>query len=293
MDDSKTEVQFIAMQSPIARLINAVMGYVATFLGIFLLMAFSIKSYPDPSSVEAQIIIFSLILLPLGTSFLALRRNKIICFIFKKLSGSMSISLIDIGKKFRWSIIIIAFTSLAVGIVTAVILNTNANLMASGFILVFLFMPIFAIFSDPITTEGEIRIVFEQLFSSLDDFVVRQRWLRLVSKSIEENLKIANIKIGKGKLVFYFNMELLRGRNIYGNLKDIEACILGEKRHFFETLNEIVPEKEFEVYERNLILKQTLKNPIALNWIIILALVGILWIINPTSVMEFLSRYIP
>lgn len=286
-------VQFIYMQSMKFRFINAVFGYISTFLGLLLLLAFSIGTYPDPSSIEALIIALLAFTVPAVVSFLALTRNEIVCYIFKKLSQPKFMSLINIGRILRLIIVIISFTFLIVGIATFVIFNVGLNLMISGFILIFLSFPLIGAFSDLLTPTGLIKIIFGQLFLSLDNFVARQRWLRLVSELIEKALRIANIKVHKSKLVFYFNMEILKGRNIYGNLKEIEAWFLDEKNFSFDTINEIVPEKEFEVYERNLVLRQTIKNPIVLNWIIILILVAVLWIFNPTSVMEFLSRYIP
>jgi hypothetical protein len=271
--EGKTDAKFISERRALYRLLNAIIGFFSALLGIASFLTATIGP-PPPTGGEA----FYLLMWLFAISFLmlGLLRNIVVRLIFKKTSHPKFLSLVFFGRKLNLLMGVVMLVLFSAGL-----LSTNVTLTAISFGLFFLYSPIYLMFDGVLLYKGEITILFELLFSSLDDFVERQRWLEIISKKLGDALKLGSIKVSSDNLVFYFNMKLLEETDIRDNLRNIEAWLLGKQKLCFNAIKEIIPENEFKPYTKNLLLKQTLKNPAIIKYVFASVLLAIVIITRP------------
>jgi len=269
---AETVLQMIAPQKAWLRLLNAVFGFFCTLMGT---SAFMVAIFITPPPVGN--IVYAIMWIPIiVTIFLALLRNIILQFIFRKIPHSSFLSLVDFGKIVNY--IIIASASLFFLIGAGI---PSVALIGVAFGLVFYWVPMFLIFSDPLTHAAETRLLFELLVTNLDNFEKRQLYLRTISKKVENQLKIGNIKVPNNEFVYYFNMKLLQGTDIKNDLTNIESWIVDKKTPCFDSLKNIYPESKLEPWKRISLSRQLMENP-ALVKIILYLIALILIALSPT-----------
>jgi len=276
----KTDLEIIATQRLQFRLLNATFGVISFLLGTSSFMG---AIFVTPLSAGNNLYAIPWILMGI-IAILALSRNIIIESIFRKISHSSFLSLIYSGKIATYIVLISGLSFFILGL-----LIINARLILVSFGLFFIYVPIFLTFSEPLTYVGEIRLLFELLTTNLDDFENRQPYLRTISKKVENQLKIGNIKVPHNEFIYYFNKELLKGKDIQNDLKNIEAWIVDKKTSCFESLSKIYPEDKLEPCKRYSLSGQLVKNPTIIKYILYLAITLILVATNPELQTEILK----
>jgi hypothetical protein len=278
--EDETGLQVIAIQRTWRRLVNAAFGFFSFLIGTISFMA-AIFVTPLPVGNNLYAIPWILMLLVV---VLALLRNKILHFIFGKISHSSFLSLVYFGQIVTYIVAISGFSFFIIGL-----LSINAKLTLVSFGLFFTYAPIFLIFSEPLTYTGEIRLLFGLLLANLDNFENSQPYLRTISKKLENQLKIGNIKVPHNEFVYYFNMELLKGTNIQDDLRNIESWIVDKKTSCFESLKKIYPENKLEPCKRYSLSGQLVKNPTIIKYILYVIVALILIATNPELQIEILK----
>jgi len=114
-------------------------------------------------------------------------------------------------------------------------------------------------------------------------------YLITISKKVENQLKIGNIKVPHNEFVYYFNMELLKGTNIQNDLKCIEAWMSDKKTLCFESLKKIYPENKFEPWKRIPMSRQFVENPTILKYTLYVVVALILIAASPELQSEILK----
>lgn len=128
----------------------------------------------------------------------------------------------------------------------------NAPLADFGLGIIFFYLSLFLIFSHPLTYEGEMKILFGLLEANLNDFENRQSFLKIVSRKVENQLKLGNIRVPHNDLIYYFNMSLMRGLNVTDDLKNIESWITDKKTSCFESLKKTIQRRNLNHVLREL-----------------------------------------
>jgi len=275
----ETSIQIIATQRTWYRLLNAVFGFFSFFMGtVCFLAAIFVDSLPSESiALVPWIFMLSIVLL-------ALSRNRILQVIFGRIPHSSFLSLVCFGRIVIYIITISGFSFFAMGLL---IINIRLLLVSFGFF--FIFFPIFLIFSEPMTYAGEIKLLFELLLANLDNFENRQPYLRAISKKVENQLKMGNIKVPHNEFVYYSNMELLKGTDVKDDLKNIEAWIVDKKTLCFESLKKIYPENKLEPCKRYSLSRQLVENQAATKYILYVVVALILVTASPELQAEILK----
>jgi hypothetical protein len=276
----ETGLQIIAIQGAWYRLLNAAFG---SFLSLFGTIAFMAAIFITPLPVGSNLYAIPWILMLL-VALLALLRNKIIYFIFGKISHSSFLSLVYSGRIVTYILVISACSFFIIGLLGN---NVPSGLVSIG--LFFTWLTMFLIFSEPLTYAGEIRLLFELLLANLDNFENRQPYLRTISKIVENQLKIGNIKVPHNEFVYYFNIELLKGTDIQNDLRNIESWIVDKKTLCFESLKKIYPENKLEPCKRYSLSGQLVKNPTFIKYILYVIIALILIATNPELQTEILK----
>lgn len=281
----KISEKIIATQRTLYILLNAAYG---SFCSLFVAIFFMIAVFVTPPSVGDNLYSIPWILMMVVIPFILLR-NRILYFIFGKISHSKFLKLVHFGRIVHYILIIFGFSFFIVGL-----LITNFRLLSFSFGLFFTWSIIFLTFSDPLTHTGEIRLLFELLFANLDDFENRQQYLRTISKKVENQLKIGNIKVPHNELVYYFNMKLLKGTNIQNDLRNIEAWMINTRTSCFKSLKKIYPETKFEPWRRISLSRQFIENPpVIMKYILFVVIAIILIAISPdlrSEIFKLLSK---
>ena len=169
------------------------------------------------------------------------------------------------------------------------ILTNYSVLLLSSLFLVCLFYPIMFIFTDIITYEGKIKIIFEQFYGNIESYSARQKWLRKISSELGESLRAGSIKIDCDYFVYSVNMELLKNRDVKGIFEQIKECLIDDKKMCYTTLHAIIPDRGFETYKHNSVLIQTAKNPAILKYVLAFLIFGILFIARPEQMNDLIS----
>ncbi len=91
------------------------------------------------------------------------------------------------------------------------------------------------------------------MFSNIDDFSERQRWLDKISKKLEEKLREGKIFLSRDKFVYSCNRILSKAATdsfyepiFWTSLHNIEQWLRDEKQDIFGTLTNIVDENEIK-----------------------------------------------
>ncbi|UCE15291.1 MAG: hypothetical protein JSV12_05250 [Candidatus Bathyarchaeota archaeon] len=116
----------------------------------------------------------------------------------------------------------------------------------------------FFIFANALTDLGEFRIVFKELILQISDtqkraqhFNQRQKWMKKFFERLEEQLRIARIKVKSDKLVYICNLKLMNSEEITENLKNLGNWILGEKtENVLSSFKKIFPDEEIKPIEK-------------------------------------------
>jgi len=278
----ETDLQIIATQNVWYRLVNAALeSFNSLFVSVFFMIAIFLTPPPVGDNVYYIPWVFMIV-----TVVLVLSRNKILHFIFRKISHSKFLKLVHFGRIVHYILIIFGFSFLIIGL-----LITNVRLFSFSFGLLFTWIMMFSTFSEPLTYIGEIRLLFELLLTNIDNFEKRQPYLRLISKEVENQLKIGNIKVPHNEFVYHFNMELFKGTDIKNDLRNIEAWLVDKETPCFESLKNIYPENKFEPFRRYSLFIQLIQSP-TMKWILyVIAL--ILLAISPilqNEILKLLSK---
>ena len=202
------------------------------FFGILVLLSFPKMDF---FSFLALWLVFPILL-----TIVAVRRNHILEWIFKRISHEGYLQFAFVWKTFPLFIFVISFY---------LWLNSlrYPTYLLFSLTFLFLFMPLYFIFEHPLSYEGEVQILFEGLFSSLDNFHKRQYYMREISKIIENLLKIGNIQVSSSDLIYHLNKKLLEtNEDISNDLRDIQAWMLGRQRTCLDSLKRIVPDIEIK-----------------------------------------------
>lgn len=279
----ETSLQIIASQKAWYRLVNAVFVGFSALIGTIVFI--SVIFVPPPPTGD------NLYNIPWGfiTLFvlLALLRNRILHFVFRKIPHSYFLSLVHYGRISNYILLLSGFFSLIIGIGM-----NNAQLTLFSFGTFFMWLPIFSIFSEPLTYAGEIRLLFESLLTNIDNFEKRQPYLKTISKKVESQLRMGNIKVPQNEFVYYFNMMLFKGTDIKNDLKNIEAWMVDKKTPCFESLGKIYPENKLEPWKRISLSRQLVETPTIIKYILYVVAL-ILIAISPAlqnEILKLLSR---
>jgi hypothetical protein len=268
----KTGLEIIAIQRALNRLLNAIFGVFSFLIGTSAFMA-AIFVTPLPASNNLYAIPWIL----MGTiTVLALSRNIIIGRIFRKISRSRFLSLVYFGRIATYIIAIFGVSFFIIGL-----LSIHASLVLFSVGLFFNCFPIFLIFSEPMTYAGEIRLLFELLLVNLNNYENRQPYLRTISKKLENQLKIANVKVPYYEFIYHFNKELLKGTDIWNDLRNIESWMIDKRNPCFDSLKKIYPEDKLEPCKRYPLSRQLVQNPTIRNYILFIAITPILIATSP------------
>jgi hypothetical protein len=278
----ETGLQIIAIQGAWYRFFNAAFESFLSLVGTIAFMAaIFITPLPSNNNLYALPFIF-MVLVPI----LALLRNKIIYFIFKRISHSTFLELVYFGRQAAIVLFISAIFFLTIGV-----LGNNAHLGLGSIGLLCTWFSLVLIFSGPLTYGGEIRLLFESLLANLDNFEKRQPYLMTISKKVENQLKTGNIKVPHNELVYYFNMELLKGTDIQKDLGNMEAWIVDKRTSCFESLKKIYPENKLEPWKRISLSRQFVENPETRKFILyIIALILLIPIAAYPALRDEISR---
>jgi hypothetical protein len=280
----ETGLQMISIQGAWYRLLNATFGSITFLFGA---IAFMAAIFITPLPVESNLYAIPWILMVIA-ALLALLRNIILQLVFRKISHSRFLSLVHFGRIVNY-ILVISVCSFF--IISLLGINVILGVVSLG--LFCIWAPIFLIFSEPLTWAGEIGLLFRLLLTNLDNFEKRQPYLRTISKKVENQLKIGNIKVPSNEFVYYFNMELFKGTDVQNDLKNIEAWMVDKKTPCFESLKKIYPENKFEPWKRIPMSRQFVQNPTILKYTLFVVVALILIAASPelqSDILRLLSR---
>ena len=285
---SKFGAQILMEQTRKQRIVNAFFAFALTFFGYAAIVGFLLEYNVMSPSPSIEGVLISLAVFSASTVALlsALYRNRIVRFIFEHVSRSTFLSITFIGRIVHFTVCLVAVVLFALG-------SVQSNFLGSiSLVIFFLYSPIYIIFSEPFAENGETRILFQQLDSSLTDYEGRQQWLRKISKRVEKHLRIANIKVPHNEFVFYFNMELLKGTDVQNYLSNIELWLIDNKTSCFESLSKIYPEEKFESCTSNSFYHRLAQNPTAIVKYVSLVIIALAYLVaNPSLVNEILNLF--
>ena len=259
-------------------LLNTLLGiFFSFFAAIFFMTAIYVTPPPAGDNVYAIPWVFMLV-----TAVLAISRNKILHFIFEKISHSKFLKLVHFGRTIHYILIISGVFLL---IISPLINNFRLFFFSLGLLSTWLIM--FSTFDEPLTYIGKIRLLFELLLANLGNFENRQPYLRTISRIVENQLRMGNIKVPYNEFVYYLNIELLKGTLDQNDLKNIEAWLVDKGTPCFESLKKIYPENKFEPFKRYSLFIQLIQSP-TMKWILY-AIALIALAISPTLQSEILK----
>jgi len=296
--EGKTEVQYVRKFTKFDILISTLMVLSFAFVGgsLFVLLVLTIF----PTSVSGNVLIFFTLwfFFPLLLGLMALFRNHIVAWIFGKLSGDGIFQFAVFWNRFP----------LLLGGLFVISFLYGAFREPKPFLVWFTFFPLFMslyfIFERSLSDEGVIQILFEGLFSSLNNFRKRQYYWKKISRIIENSFRMANIQISSDVLVYHLNKKLLEtNEDVSDDLRSIEAWLLGRQNSCFESIKKILPEVEIKPCTKDSFLKrflkQVLENPTetqadiikSIAWLIFFAFIVVtLLIVRPDLLGDVLSR---
>jgi len=279
----ETGLQIIATHKAWQILLNILLGLIFFFFAFSFFIA-AIFVVPPPIGDKVYFIPW---ILWVVVTLLALLRNKILAFIFEKIPRSTFLSLIDFGRALTYTMFLYWGLFFIAGLLS------HSNVFAFFSLgLLSLWFPIYLIFSMPLTPEGEAKLLFKLLFTNIDNFEKRQLYLKKIAKAIENQLKKGNIKVSSNEFVYYFNIELLKGKNIRDDLKVIESWMVNKKTPCFESLMKIYPKTRLEPWKRASFFRQIVENPTMIKYVFNVLVIAILIAISPelrSEIVKFLS----
>lgn len=296
--EGKTEVQYVRKFTKFDILISTLMALSFAFVGgsLFALLVLTIF----PTQISGNVLIFFTLWLffPILLGLMALFRNRIVEWIFGKLSSDGILQFAVFWNRFPFLLVGLVVISFLYGAFR------EPLPFLVWFTFLSLFMPLYFIFERSLLDDGVIQILFEGLYSSLNNFRKRQYYWKKISRIIENSFKMANIQISSDVLTYHLNKKLLEtNEDISNDLRSIEAWLLGRQSSCVESLKKIIPEVEIGPCTKDSFLKrflkQVLENPTetqadiikSIAWLIFFAfIVVMLLIVRPDLLGEVLSR---
>ena len=266
--------------------ITLLMVFFTSFLGFFGFILLFAGITPELTEIHGLLILSFTIAYAILTSF----RNRIIKKIFL-ISPTKSLEFTYILEK----ILTIATVSLYLAVFLILIVPTEIyDISKFAFLIfsfVFLYVPFFA-FGSAITDSGEIRITFEALFSNINNFNQRQKWLKKIFGELEEKLKKGNMKVSSDKLIYYCNLKLMNSEDIKNNLRDIERWMLGEQiENVVNSIKQIIPEEEIKPIEKISLLDRFFQIPPDFRKALYIAIIFVIIVVlKPELVEKFISE---
>jgi hypothetical protein len=250
--EGKTKVQFVRKYTKFDILVSelivipyALVG--GTFFVLLFLLTFPTNNF--------GIFLILWLFFPILLAIVALYRNRILERVFRRISHYGYLQFASTWQIFPFFVVAISFFW---GLYT--FHDPRYFLLSLTFL--FLCIPLYFIFDSPLTYEGRVQILFEELFSSLNNYPERQPYWKKISKIIERLLKIGNIQISSNDLIFHFNKKLLETNDdISDNLRRIQAWMLGTQRTCLDSIKNIFPEIKIEPYTKISFLRRVLENP--------------------------------
>ena len=262
-------------------------AFISAFCAFFGITFLFVAISPEPTEIHGILMLSFPIAYAIITSF----RNRIIKKLFWRITPAKFLEFTYILRK----IMIIVICSLYLAGFLLYIVPTEiydiSQITLPVFSFCFLYMPVY-FFGDAIIDSGEIRIAFDVLFSNLNNFNQRQKWMKKVFKKLEEKLKQGNMKVSSDKLIYYCNLKLMNSEDIKNNLRDIERWMLGEQiENIVSSIKQIIPEKEIKPIERISLLDRFLQIPTDYIKIFFLAIIIVIIAVRkPELVERFISE---
>lgn len=251
--ENKTEVQFVRKATKFDILVLELIVIPCSFLGGTLFALLSLLNFP---TMNFGIFIILWLLFPTLFTVVALFRNRILERLFRKLSHDGIFRFAVFWKSYLFFILVLSFFF---GFYTFHDPLFPLSLLA--FLL--LCLPLYFIFEHPLSNEGAVRILFEGLFSSFNDFPMRNYYWKKISKIIENLLRIGNIHVSSNDLIFHFNKKLLEtNEDISDDLRSIQAWMLNERRTCLDSIKSVFPEVKIEPCTKISFLRRASENPI-------------------------------
>lgn len=204
--------------------------------------------------------LFSLLLLwlffPILLAIMALCRNYILEWVFRKISHESYLQF-AIFWQIMFPILVIAISFLL-----WFIAPRDPIYLLSLLTFLFVSMALYFIFERPLSHDGMVQVLFEGLFSSLDNFPRRQYYLKKISKIIENLLKMGNIQVSSGDLIYHINKKLLEtDEDVSNDLENVRAWMLGRQRTCLDSLKKIIPDIRIEPPMKDSFFRRVLENP--------------------------------
>lgn len=236
-DKSESEVKFVKEKTTLGRIVLGLTVSLYTWFGGAFLLLFLILWYPP---ISENPIIFNGIWysFPIAFFIVALGRNRIL---LRRLKKKGHRDYLDFA--YIWDKLVYILTFIVVVSYIVLGFNDPKYFMLSGFSLLF-FIALHMIFSDPLTEEGEISILFELLSHPIEDFHEALKYWKKLAEKIEKMLKVGNIQIANKEsnkdLVYYFSKKLLETTDdISNDLLSIKEWMLGKQRSCWEAIRNI------------------------------------------------------
>lgn len=255
----------------------AFFGFIFLFVGIV----------PEPTEIHSILLLsFSL-----AYAIIMSLRNRIIKKLFLRMAPAKFLEFNYILDKIFFITSVIMFLLLfLLFIVPTEIYDVTLIVSLSSFFYC-LYAPIFC-FGRAITPLGEIRIAFEALFSNINNFNQRQKWLERIFRKLEKELKKGNIKVSSEKLVYYCNVKLMKSEDIKNNLRDIERWMLREQTEsIVNSIKQIIPEEEIKPIEKISLLDRFFQIPSDVRKYLFLAIiVVIIVLLKPEWIEKLIDK---
>ncbi len=239
------------------------------------------------------VFLFLWLIFPILITTIALYRNRILEKIFNRVSSYTYLVFAKFWKIYFYIVFITTIIIFFLGFV----LPNNLSIKLLPLPIFGLGLPFYYIFrvNAPLTSKGEIKILFENLHSNLYDFSERNIFWEQIAGKIEHLLASGNIEVSKDDLMYYFNAKLWETKdNISIYLRDIEAWLLNEQNSSFDSITQIVPKDCFKVGKRKNLLRNIVNEPTAaqvdiikyLSLVIIVIVVAVLGVVHPEFVNQ-------
>ena len=224
-------------------------------------------------------------------------RNRLIIRIFGKVSHLFFLRFINFVR-YPLLILIGLYISIAILVlmdVETTIAITSIEMFLWVFAIWCFFLPLNAMFSQALTFSGRVRIEFEQVFSSLNDFSGRQKWLRKVFKRLSNLLEEGKIDVPYDRLIYHFNLRSMELDSAEDTLGEIERWLLDDHRDdtILRSVREFLPEGEIKPIERIPLRKYfTLIPEEYIKWFVLGIVVIVIAISRPQLLEKILEQII-
>jgi hypothetical protein len=242
------------------------------------------------------VFLFLWLILPFSITTIALFRNRILEKLFNSVSTKTYLEFAKVWEPYSF----VVFIATIVAFVLGFALPNNLDIKILPLLILGLLLPFYYIFNVPLTSGGEIKILFENLLSNLSHFSKRNIFWEQIAGKIERLLEIGNIEVSKDDLIYYFNAELWETKDdITVQLRDIEAWLLDRKSPVFNSITQIIPETCFRAGNRKNFLRSIIIEPTTtqvdvikvLSPVIIAIVFAALILIHPELGSQIISHF--